>query len=307
MRNRRFSISLVVIITIVIGIFAGTSSLPSAHAALPNPILWATKAALPYPIAQAGVISGLDGRIFVMGGYSHASPSTPNSTARAYDPRTDSWTTLTSMGTPTRGPGIAIDQNGLIYVISGYSGSADITAVQVYNVTSNSWSTGTPIPTGVWMPGATTGRDGRIYVAGGEPSGTVLQIYNPQTKVWTSGASMSTSRKQFQAVAAPNGLIYAIGGMTAGDVAMATVEAYNITSNSWSAKASLPTAVSVFGATLGPDGLIYVFGGSNTYSNNSTPYYNSVYSYYPATNTWLHQHAESANRTQGTLRSNIKL
>src|SRR5260370_7824628 len=191
MRNRRFSISLVVIITIVIGIFAGISSLPSAHAALPNPIVWATKAALPCRAAQAGVMSGLDGRIYVMGGYSHASPSTPNSTARAYDPRTDSWTTLTSMGTPTRGPGIAIDQNGLVYVISGYSGSADVTAVQVYNVTSNSWSTGTPIPTGVWMPGATTGRDGRIYVAGGEPSGAGLQVYNPQTQHVASGEKLA--------------------------------------------------------------------------------------------------------------------
>ena len=29
------------------------SSLPFAHAALPNPIVWATKAPLPYAIAQA--------------------------------------------------------------------------------------------------------------------------------------------------------------------------------------------------------------------------------------------------------------
>src|SRR5438309_4489492 len=48
----------------------------------------------------------------------------------------------------------------------------------------------------------------------------------------------------------------------------------------------MPSALLVYGATLGPDGLIYVFGGSNTYSNNGTPYYNTVYSYYPPTNTW---------------------
>jgi len=69
MHHRRFSISLVVIITTAVGIFAGISSVPSAHAALPNPIVWATKAPLPYAIAQAGVISGRDGRIYVMGGY----------------------------------------------------------------------------------------------------------------------------------------------------------------------------------------------------------------------------------------------
>ena len=148
------------------------------------------------------------------------------------------------MGTPTRGPGIAVDQNGLIYVISGFSGSADITNVQVYNFSTNSWASGTPIPTGIWMPGATTGTNGRIYVVGGETSSgaasTLLQIYNSQTQAWSSGLPMSTARKQFQAVAAPDGLIYAIGGMSGGSVATATVEAYNITGNSWSGKASLP-------------------------------------------------------------------
>jgi N-acetylneuraminic acid mutarotase len=233
------------------------------------------------------VIGGLDGRIYVMGGYSSAS-SGPNSTARAYDPRTDSWTTLTSMSTPTRGSGIAVDQSGLIYVISGYS-SGDINNVQRYDPSSDSWAAGTPIPTPIWMPGATTGTDGRIYVAGGETgstASTLLQIYNPLTKTWSSGTPMSMSRKQFQAVAAPNGLIYAIGGLNSSGIATATVEAYNITSNAWSAKASLPSAVMVFGATLGPDGLIYVFGGSNVYYNNNAPFYGEVYSYDPLGNQW---------------------
>src|SRR5205807_1261346 len=97
---------------------------------------------------------------------------------------------------------------------------------------------------------------------------------------------MITGRKQFSLVAAPGGLLYAIGGMIGSTSATANVEAYNITANTWTAKASLPNAIDVFGATLWPDGLIYVFGGSNTYSNNGTPYYNTVYSYYPPTNTW---------------------
>ena len=272
----------------MIAIPASISSLPSVHAVPPNPISWAENTPIPYPTAQAGVIAGLDGRIYVIGGYSHVSPATPNSTARAYDPRTNSWSSLANLPTPTRGPGIAIDNTGLIYILSGFSGSADISNNQIYNVTSNAWTAGTPLPTAVWMPGAATGIDGRIYVAGGEvgaSASNILQIYNPQTKLWSSGAAMTTARKQFQIVAAPNGLIYAIGGMS-GSLATATVEAYNITGNTWTAKASLPSAVMVFGATLGPDGLIYVFGGSTTYTNNSSPYFNTVYSYDPNTDTW---------------------
>ncbi|HZD12519.1 MAG TPA: kelch repeat-containing protein, partial [Candidatus Binatus sp.] len=95
---------------------------------------------------------------------------------------------------------------------------------------------------------------------------------------------MSTTRKQLVAISAPNGLIYAIGGYNS--AALSSVEAYNITSNTWSVKASLPAAVMVSAAALGPDGLIYVFGGSTQYTNDSSPYFNSVYSYDPATNTW---------------------
>src|SRR4029077_1111708 len=66
----------------------------------------------------------------------------------------------------------------------------------------------------------------------------------------------------------------------------ATVEAYNITANTWTPKASLPSAVMVFGAALGPDGLIYIFGGSTNYTNNGSPFFNTVYSYDPVSNTW---------------------
>ncbi len=289
MSNRlRFHVNLAVLFAALV-LVSTIASLPSVHAP-PNPIVWVAKSPIPYHTAQAGVVGGQDGRIYVFGGYASVSPSTPVTTARAYDPRTDTWANLTSLPTPTRGPGIAVDNNGLIYVISGFSGIADITNNQVYNVTSNSWTTGTSIPTAVWMSGATTGIDGRIYVGGGEISGgtatNILQIYNTQTKVWSSGASMATTRKQFQAVAAPNGLIYSIGGMTSASVATATVEAYNITANNWTPRASLPVAVTVFGATLGPDGLIYVFGGSNSYTNNGAPFYNTVYSYDPVSNTW---------------------
>src|SRR2546430_14310889 len=73
--HRRLSISLVVIITTVVGIFAGISSLPPAHAAFPNPIAWATKAPIPFVTGQGAVVGGLDGRIYVIGGFFGGSPA----------------------------------------------------------------------------------------------------------------------------------------------------------------------------------------------------------------------------------------
>src|SRR4029077_3283524 len=165
MPNRwRFRVNLAVLFAALV-LVSTIASLPSVHAP-PNPIIWVAKSSIPYHTAQAGVVGGLDGRIYVFGGYSVVSPSTPATTARAYDPRTDTWANLTSLPTPTRGPGIAVDNNGLIYVISGYSEVSDVTNNQVHNVTSNSWTAGTSIPPGVCMSGAATGIDGRVYVAG---------------------------------------------------------------------------------------------------------------------------------------------
>ena len=255
-----------------------------------------------YSTAQAGVIGGSDGKIYVFGGYS-STFGVPIPTSSTYDPRTNNWTSIANLPIGVRGPGIARDNSGLIYVMTGYSGSATITNNQVYNTTSNTWTTGTALLRAGWMPGATTGIDGRIYLAGGELGGSPtnrVQIYNPVTKVWSYGANMTTAREQFSLVSAPNGLIYAIGGTDLTRTALASVEAYNITANTWTAKSSLPNANDEFGATLGPDGLIYVFGGSNNYGNNNSPYYNTVYSYYWGTNTWY-----TLNQTLPTARKEV--
>ncbi len=303
MHNHRLSISLLVIITTIAGIFAGISSLPSAHAVLPNPIVWATKASIPFATAQGAVVSGLDGRIYVIGGYSDSSSNAPISTASAYDPRYNNWTSIANEPYPTRGSAVAVGNNGLIYVINGCCSTYNN---QIYNTTSNTWTTGTSIPTWTWMAGTATGKDGRIYVAGGSGGLATLQIYNPSTKAWSIGASMITGRMQFSLLAAPNGLLYAIGGMLSSYTATSAVEAYNITANTWTAKASLPAAVNEYAATLGPDGLIYIFGGSNNYYNNSPPFFNTVYSYYPPTNTWYtnNQNLPTARKEVSAATSN---
>src|SRR2546427_9543499 len=100
--HRRLSISLVVIITTVVGIFAGISSLPPAHAAFPNPIAWATKAPIPFVTGQGAVVGGLDGRIYVIGGFFGGSP---DFTASDYDPRTNNLSSISSGPTAKRGTG----------------------------------------------------------------------------------------------------------------------------------------------------------------------------------------------------------
>src|SRR5436309_12941693 len=91
----RSSINLAVIITTLAAVSI-ISSVPFTHAVPPSPITWTDKSPIPYRTAQGGVMGGVDGRIYGVGSYA---AGLPNWTARAVDPRTDSWSTLTSMAT----------------------------------------------------------------------------------------------------------------------------------------------------------------------------------------------------------------
>lgn len=88
------------------------------------------------------------GRIYVFGGYTvdsaGAERSVPN--VDVYDTATDSW----SIGSPTP---VAVDdavsgvyRDSLIYVVSGWHDTDNVTDVQVYNPATDTWAQATPIP-----------------------------------------------------------------------------------------------------------------------------------------------------------------
>ncbi len=261
-------------------VFASASQLmPGFAESMPSPS-WRTKAAMPTARGQAAVITGDDGLIYVMGGYNNTDELT---TVEAYNPATNTWTTKAEMPQKTRGAAVAKGTDGIIYVIGGYV-STWINTVQAYNTTSNTWTTKTSIPISVWMAGATTGLDGRIYVIGGENAETKTQIYTPSTDTWTSGLDMTTGRTELGVIRGADGLIYAIGGESGS--ALSVVEAYNPTANTWATKASMPSPRLEFGVAVGLDGKIYVVGGGTSYGNNLGPFFNDVYIYDHATNTW---------------------
>lgn len=251
---------------------------------MPSPS-WTTRTPMPTATGQAAIITGDNGLIYVIGGFSGSDP--PTSTVQAYDTTLNTWSYKNSSLYATRGSAATKGPDGIIYIISG-AGGGMLTAVQAYNTTSDSWSTKADIPLSAWMAAAATGNDGRIYVFGGEspghPYSNKTQIYNPKTDTWTNGTDMPTARQQASAVKASDGLIYVIGGYNG--ISLFTVEAYNPLTDTWTTKASLPTPKQEFGAVLGPDNKIYVIGGGTAYLNNNPPFFNTVEIYDPKTNMW---------------------
>ncbi len=138
---------------------------------------WQTLAPLPSPRNHLGSI-GLNGKAYAIGGQEEEYEGTTNkNTVEAYDPATDSWTTLAPM--PTKRGHISssvVNVDGKIFVIGGSvdngSGGAPSNAVEIYDPATNTWKTTTGLPTGKKTPVADV-INGKLYSTTGANTSNV--------------------------------------------------------------------------------------------------------------------------------------
>jgi len=147
-----------------------------------------------------GIIAAED-KIYAIGGYGFGGWGIASyvSTNECYDPKTDKWTTLTSM--PTQRSDFAIaTYNGKIYCIGGGAPNTPGTSIallninEVYDIATDSWSTKAALPfSGKDLHANVV--DGKIFVVGtrvpfkyGTPQD--LYMYDPDKNVWTKKTSM---------------------------------------------------------------------------------------------------------------------
>ncbi len=190
---------------------------------------WSTKAPMPTPRGDLMAVAGADGKLYAIGGWNARDASNdaiPLSTVEAYDPATNTWTTMAPMPTPRFQLAGAV-LGGNIYAIGGEAEStSDLANVEVFDTTSNAWTALAPMPpttdachSGLTVTGraalAAAVKKGKIYAMGGtnedfEALCGVL-AYNPVANTWASAAPMPTARG-FLAAASSGGTVFAIGG-----------------------------------------------------------------------------------------------
>jgi Kelch motif/PQQ-like domain len=206
---------------------------------------WTERAPVPVERYDAAVVTGKDGKIYVLGGYGPDPKDNSNSLYRrgldVYDPGTDSWQVKAPMPTGREGLGAAVGTDGTIYAIGGGTDHYDrfyscYAVVEAFNPRTNTWSTKPPLPQPMCGVTAGTTAKGAIVavggstVGGGEQASRItaatgrLVAFKPGAHTWTVLSRAPFPRKHAGAVVEPNGAVYLMGGADRFGHATATVQ-----------------------------------------------------------------------------------
>ncbi len=244
---------------------------------------WTAVAAVPAAGGALAATTGLDGRIFALGGLQPGGKSV--SSVYAYTQNIATWAQVADLPVALSNLAAASGPDGRIYAFGGIGPHGNQSTVYIYSPVTATWSTAPPLPAALSDLAATTGPDGSIYALGGLDSGgnpvSTVYAYAPSTNTWRTVASLPVALSDLAATTGPDGRIYVAGGLDSGGNPVSTVYAYAPSTNSWSTVGSMPVALSDLAATTGPDGRIYAVGGYSGVTPVST-----AYAYAPGTNTW---------------------
>ncbi len=211
----------------------------------------------------------VDGKIYVVGGYSLGVDMKMLNVVEMYDPQTDTWSRRQDMSTPRRQFGTGV-VDGKIYAIGGenlFEEPQRLDLVEVYDPISDTWAKRADMPTRRDDVKAAVVRD-TIYVLGGAgwprvgwgPVLATLEAYHPKTNHWQKKSDMPNLIAGFSTVVVDD-KIYLIGGH--GGVAfekyLKTVEIYDPETERWDTGPPMPAGNSPFGAEA-VNGKIYILG-----------------------------------------------
>lgn len=192
--------------------------------------IWDTIPDLPDPDGGkiAAAASRVKQKIYIIGGYHVASNYTETSSNKVhvFNPETNNYEADgTNIPIPIDDHVQAVWRDSLIYVVSGWSNTANVREVQIYNPTTDTWMAGTPVPnSSSWKVFGGSGVivGDTIYYAGGAKSignfgpttyfrKGAINPNNPTEITWL-GESNNTAKGYRMAAACFEGQPFWIGG-----------------------------------------------------------------------------------------------
>jgi len=257
---------------------------------------WVFKSHMSISRRDFAAVSGTDNRIYAIGGGSNNLQG-PTASCEAFDPSTNTWSSVASMPNGRMNHAAVVTPGGKIFVFGGLvAGPGGNTSTIVYNIATNSWSDCADIPVGMDTPAAALTSDGRIMVEQGPPLGSTtaqVWIYDPSNNTWskpqTDPPLNLTDRPA--ALISPLGTDFFIGG-TVDFAPKVVVNVYDGGADLWSTVANIPSIQTDACAAYGGDNRVYLIGGSNI------PPLSTVVAYNFSKNTWETVAALNLARTE---------
>ncbi|HEX8657944.1 MAG TPA: kelch repeat-containing protein, partial [Hymenobacter sp.] len=162
----------------------------------------------PTPAASAGV-AVWNGLLYAYGG--QLAGGTYTNALRAYNPATNTWTTLAPMAEAKTTYGAAV--NGKIYAVGGYNGVVNSAWVDAYDIATNTWQALGTLPTTVSTQ-AVAVQGEWLWMVGDFTNQSYLAAYNTRTGQLRTFTSNLPPRRNAAAAFRSNRL-YVWGGNTA--------------------------------------------------------------------------------------------
>ncbi|MGH3499421.1 MAG: kelch repeat-containing protein, partial [Nocardioidaceae bacterium] len=199
-------------------------------------------------------------------------------------PAVEPWTDIADYPTPIMTNAAAYN-DGRLYSMMGYTGSADTDAAFVYDAASQQWSAIADAPFAGEEARAAFA-NGTMYLVGGwGPTETqsTTYAYDPASDSWTQMEDLPTAVAA-EGLANVGGKLYAVGGCTTLRCipAVSTVQVYDPASDSWTQVADYPTTVA-FPSCAGVDGQLVCAGGNDANAHRNLT---ATYIYDPASDSW---------------------
>lgn len=246
---------------------------------------WRKLAPLGIGARQETGVAALDGRIYVLGGFTDSFAIVPR--VEAYDPATNEWSEVAPLPSPMHHVNTAVVGERL-YVLGALITGA-FTAIgdsYAYDPATNSWTQLTSMPFGTERgAGGTAAIGTKIYVAGGfrqNASVADFSAYDTAKDSWEVLPSLSEPRDHLIAAAAGE-KFYAVGGRRNGSL-RGNVDQFDPASGKWTARAPMLTArAGTAGALVGTR--ILVAGGEGN-PNDPSGVFPETEAYDPAEDGW---------------------
>ncbi|KAA9327168.1 T9SS type A sorting domain-containing protein [Hymenobacter busanensis] len=247
---------------------------------------WQQKAPLPLPGRETAACFALNGKGYLVGGWT--SPTQVYNDLWAYDPATNTWAQLADLPVAGRHNAVGLAIGGQGYVGTGRSA----TNVRQrdwwqYSPATNQWTRKADVPGALRANGFGFAVAGLGYVGAGYSGNAELvdfYAYDPATDTWTRRADYPGAARTYVGTFTLNDAIgYAVGGYNGFTTASsAETWAFDPATNTWTRRADLPAGRAT-PVAWGLNGRGYA--GSGLSVNNTTPHAD-FWTYDPAANTW---------------------